>query len=96
MAQNQGRVGTYAGKINRGVTRRTRAFITIGLLAVGMVSLQYVLEEGNRDDWFESRVITFLAVVVAWVLRGPPSSQADASAQGELGSAGDAPDRGAA
>ncbi len=27
----------------------------IGLLAVGMVSLQYVLEEGNRDGWFESK-----------------------------------------
>ncbi|HEY2509650.1 MAG TPA: DHA2 family efflux MFS transporter permease subunit, partial [Polyangiaceae bacterium] len=27
--------------------------IGIGLLAVGMVCLQYVLEEGNRDGWFE-------------------------------------------
>src|SRR5215469_1248299 len=26
----------------------------IGLLAVGMVSLQYVLEEGNRDGWSDS------------------------------------------
>jgi DHA2 family multidrug resistance protein len=40
----------------------------IGLLAIGMVSLQYVLEEGNRDGWFESRVITFLAVVAAIAL----------------------------
>jgi DHA2 family multidrug resistance protein len=30
----------------------------IGLLAVGMVSLQYVLEEGNRDGWFEDLRIT--------------------------------------
>ncbi len=35
----------------------------IALLAVGMASLQYVLEEGNRDDWFESRTITVLAVI---------------------------------
>lgn len=42
----------------------------IALLAVGMVSLQYVLEEGNRDDWFESRTITFLAVVAGIALIG--------------------------
>ena len=40
----------------------------IVLLAVGMASLQYVLEEGNRDGWFESRTITFLAVVSAIAL----------------------------
>ena len=33
----------------------------IALLAVGMVSLQYVLEEGNRDGWFEDGRIVFLA-----------------------------------
>jgi len=33
----------------------------IGLLAVGMVALQYVLEEGNRDGWFEDTRITVLA-----------------------------------
>jgi len=33
----------------------------IGLLAVGMVALQYVLEEGNRDGWFEDGRIVFLA-----------------------------------
>ena len=35
----------------------------IGLLAVGMASLQYVLEEGNRDGWLESTTITVLAVL---------------------------------
>jgi DHA2 family multidrug resistance protein len=40
----------------------------IGLLAVGMVSLQYVLEEGNRDGWFESSVIVALAVIAATTL----------------------------
>ena len=42
----------------------------IALLAIGMVSLQYVLEEGNRDGWFESLTITVLAVVAAVALIG--------------------------
>jgi DHA2 family multidrug resistance protein len=37
----------------------------IGLLAVGMVSLQYVLEEGNRDGWLESPLIATLAAIAA-------------------------------
>jgi DHA2 family multidrug resistance protein len=35
----------------------------ITLLAVGMVSLQYVLEEGNRDGWLESPLIVGLGIV---------------------------------
>ena len=35
----------------------------IALLAAGMVSLQYVLEEGNRDGWLESPLIAALAAV---------------------------------
>ncbi len=35
----------------------------IALLAAGMGSLQYVLEEGNRNDWFHSVEITVLAAV---------------------------------
>jgi MFS transporter, DHA2 family, multidrug resistance protein len=35
----------------------------IALLGTGMVSLQYVLEEGNRDGWWESPLICVLAVV---------------------------------
>jgi DHA2 family multidrug resistance protein len=34
----------------------------IALLVVGMASLQYVLEEGNRDGWFESRTILVFSV----------------------------------
>jgi DHA2 family multidrug resistance protein len=45
-------------------TERIDAF-GIGLLAVGMASLQYVLEEGNREGWLESELITVLAVVAA-------------------------------
>src|SRR5664279_2858892 len=33
-------------------------WIGIALLSVGLAALQYVLEEGNRDDWFDSRVIS--------------------------------------
>src|SRR5262249_3202709 len=39
-------------------------------LAVGMVSLQYVLEEGNRNGWFESTTITVLAAVAGIALVG--------------------------
>jgi DHA2 family multidrug resistance protein len=35
----------------------------IGLLAVGMASLQYVLEEGNREGWFEDGHIVALSVI---------------------------------
>ena len=46
----------------------------IGLLAVGLASLQYVLEEGEQDDWFASSTIVrltalsavSLAALVAW------------------------------
>ncbi len=35
----------------------------IGLLAVGLASLQYVLEEGNQDDWFQDPTILKLAIL---------------------------------
>ncbi|HMA96059.1 MAG TPA: DHA2 family efflux MFS transporter permease subunit, partial [Polyangiaceae bacterium] len=35
----------------------------IALLTVGMAALQYVLEEGHRDNWFESRTISLLSVI---------------------------------
>jgi DHA2 family multidrug resistance protein len=46
----------------------------IALMTVGLASLQYVLEEGSRNDWFASHAIavcTFLAVFVlaAFVIR---------------------------
>ncbi|MBN9688307.1 DHA2 family efflux MFS transporter permease subunit [Corallococcus sp. NCSPR001] len=40
----------------------------IALLAVGMACLQYVLEEGHREDWFDSRLITLLAVIAGIAL----------------------------
>jgi DHA2 family multidrug resistance protein len=42
--------------------------VGIGLLAVGMASLQYVLEEGNREGWTESTLIMVLAGVSAIAL----------------------------
>jgi MFS transporter, DHA2 family, multidrug resistance protein len=38
-------------------------WLGIGLLAVSLGALQYVLEEGNKDDWFESETITLLSIV---------------------------------
>ena len=40
----------------------------IALLAVGMATLQYVLEEGNREGWSESRLIVTLSTVAAIAL----------------------------
>jgi DHA2 family multidrug resistance protein len=46
----------------------------IALLSIGLTSLEYFLEEGGRDDWFDSKLIAgcfFVAVVsvVAFVVR---------------------------
>lgn len=38
-------------------------WLGIGLLAISVGSLQYVLERGQEDDWFSSPVITTLAIV---------------------------------
>jgi len=40
----------------------------IALLTVGLGSLQYVLEEGKRDDWFDSALIVRLSVLAAVTL----------------------------
>ena len=40
----------------------------IGLLAVGLGSLQYVLQEGQLNDWFGSALITRLAVLAGAAL----------------------------
>ncbi len=42
----------------------------ICLLAVGLGCLQYVLEQGNSEDWFESALIARLSVVSAVALAG--------------------------
>ncbi|HEU4753464.1 MAG TPA: DHA2 family efflux MFS transporter permease subunit, partial [Armatimonadota bacterium] len=55
-----------------GMERRTGRvdFLGIGLLAVGLSCLQYVLEEGQRNDWFNDPLITRLAVISAVCLAG--------------------------
>ncbi|HLO87845.1 MAG TPA: DHA2 family efflux MFS transporter permease subunit [Nostocaceae cyanobacterium] len=40
----------------------------IGLLAIAIGSLQTVLEEGEKNDWFNSNFITFLAIAAVVVL----------------------------
>ena len=42
--------------------RRNIDWWGIGLLVAGLCALQYVLEEGQQDDWFESRVISVASV----------------------------------
>jgi DHA2 family multidrug resistance protein len=54
--------------------RKNLDWLGIALMTVGLASLQYVLEEGSRNDWFASKAIavcTFLAVFVlaAFVIR---------------------------
>lgn len=62
------------------INRRSIHIDTIGivLLAVGIGSLQYVLERGEADDWFDDQIIRYLSVAAAvaiplfvwWELRG--------------------------
>lgn len=40
----------------------------VALLTIGLGSLQYVLEEGNRDDWFESATIVRLSLLAGAAL----------------------------
>jgi MFS transporter, DHA2 family, multidrug resistance protein len=40
----------------------------VGMLAVGIGALQYVLDTGQRADWFESSVITGLTIISAVAL----------------------------
>jgi DHA2 family multidrug resistance protein len=43
-------------------------WIGIGLMAVGLATLQYVLEEGSRNDWFQSTAISVCAFAAVFVL----------------------------
>lgn len=45
-------------------------WLGIGLLAVGLGSLQFVLEEGKRYDWWDSALITRLAILAGLCLVG--------------------------
>jgi DHA2 family multidrug resistance protein len=43
-------------------------WLGIALLALGLAMMQYVLEEGQRSDWFQSAVISTCAVVALFAL----------------------------
>jgi len=43
-------------------------YIGIGLLAIGIASLQVMLDKGQEDDWFGSHFILILAIVAAVTL----------------------------
>ncbi len=45
-------------------------WLAIGLLALGLGSLQTILEEGNTEDWFDSRFIVALTVTMVVGLGG--------------------------
>src|SRR5437762_11989122 len=48
--------------------RKNMDWAGIALLAVGVATLQYVLEEGTRNDWFDSRTITAVTLVSAFTI----------------------------
>jgi MFS transporter, DHA2 family, multidrug resistance protein len=43
-------------------------WIGLGLLTTGLAALQFVLEQGERDDWFQSQTIVLLTVISAVTL----------------------------
>jgi DHA2 family multidrug resistance protein len=48
--------------------RRNMDWLGIALLAVGLAALQYLLEEGQQEDWFDSNLIAGCAVVTVVAL----------------------------
>ncbi len=58
-------VYSFLQDANYKVASRGVDWAGIGLLAVGLASLQYVLEEGNQDDWFEDATILRLSILAA-------------------------------
>jgi len=52
------------------IQRKNLDWQGIVLMTVGLASLQYVLEEGSRADWFESQAIAVTSFVAVFVLAG--------------------------
>src|ERR1700730_2750362 len=42
-----------------------RAWLGIGTMAIGLTALQTVLDEGNKDGWFDSVLIVRLSLLAA-------------------------------
>ena len=55
-------IGTYVHDSLHQQKPPTVDYIGIALLAVSVGAIQYVLEHGQRDDWFDSSLITSLTV----------------------------------
>ena len=58
-------VWTYVRDAEHQEKAETVDWLGIGLLTTGVGSLQWMLERGERLDWFESRFVTSLAIVSA-------------------------------
>jgi len=53
----------------RKLSETTIDYIGLGFVALGLGTLQVVLDKGQRDDWFESHFIVILSVIAAvWLL----------------------------
>jgi DHA2 family multidrug resistance protein len=57
-----------ANRARAEVQRKNLDIAGIILMCVGISSLQYVLEEGQRDDWFDSPLITTLSFIAGTTL----------------------------
>jgi len=63
-----------ANRAQAEVMRRNLDWQGIAYMSVGLAALQYVLQEGNRNDWFDSKAITLAAIlavagIVAFVVQ---------------------------
>jgi MFS transporter, DHA2 family, multidrug resistance protein len=57
-----------ANRAQAAVMRRNFDWQGIVFLSVGLATLQYVLEEGSRNDWFDSRLILWASITSAVTL----------------------------
>ena len=58
---------------NRAIAEKQRQHMDwagIGLLTLGLAALQYVLEEGQTNDWFESREIVLITFIAVFAIAG--------------------------
>jgi DHA2 family multidrug resistance protein len=58
-------VATYVHDAAHQERADTVDFLGFGLLAICVGSLQFMLEKGERYDWFDSRLVTWLAITSA-------------------------------
>ncbi len=56
-------IGAYVHDSANQVKSKAIDYIGIMLLVASVGSMQYLLEHGQREDWFDSRLITSLAVI---------------------------------